>query len=499
LPTDPQRLPSDDLAGRTIGSYRVERLLGKGGMGSVYLGVHPVIGSRVAIKFLHPHYNTDARIVDRFYNEARAVNLIGHDNILKILDLSVTEDGLHYFVMEFLQGNELQDLLKDKRPVPMEVAGPILLQVCDALEAAHQKGIVHRDLKPDNVYLIELNGKKNVVKVVDFGIARLTEGDGSSSARTATGMVMGTPSYMSPEQGSGATDQIDGRSDVYSLGVIMFELAAGQVPFQGENFGEMLVAHLQHSVPCLRELNPQVPEEYERIVRRCLEKAREHRFQSMRDLKAAISACLDDLCIDKNVPSAEPQPPPAGTRAKASSRPSAPRPPASFVTSPTAVDATEVLAGKPHLRAAAASAVAAAVVVATFAMIGRASTSRTERSASSALPSSTAPSSAPPAAGAVGKRETAAEHVTVAAQVETAVSRQPVLASREPKTAEPSAKKRAHTEHSAAAVVKMAALAVPPSATVVPALDPQPSPPTAHSRSEPKKNVRDGLIDLDEN
>ncbi|HEY2031385.1 MAG TPA: serine/threonine-protein kinase, partial [Myxococcales bacterium] len=213
---------TDELIGRSIGSYRVEKLLGKGGMGSVYLGVHPVIGSKVAIKFLHPQYNSDAKIVERFYNEARAVNVIGHDNILKILDLSVTDDGLHYFVMEFLDGRALQDLLREGEPLPLEVAGPILLQICDALEAAHQKGIVHRDLKPDNVYLIALNAKQNFVKLVDFGIARVTPQEGAGAPRTVTGMVMGTPSYMSPEQGSGATRQIDGRSDVYSLGVMMF-------------------------------------------------------------------------------------------------------------------------------------------------------------------------------------------------------------------------------------------------------------------------------------
>ncbi|HEX4382000.1 MAG TPA: serine/threonine-protein kinase, partial [Myxococcales bacterium] len=173
MASQPEKEQADDLIGRTIGSYRVERPLGKGGMGAVYLGVHPVIGSKVAIKFLHAQYKADAKIVDRFYNEARAVNVIGHDNILKILDLSSTDDGLHYFVMEYLHGRSLQDLLNDG-PVPLEVAGPILLQVCDALEAAHRKGIVHRDLKPDNVYLISHNGRKHFVKVVDFGIARVT-------------------------------------------------------------------------------------------------------------------------------------------------------------------------------------------------------------------------------------------------------------------------------------------------------------------------------------
>src|SRR5207245_10344021 len=141
-------------------------------MGAVYMAEHPVIGSRVAIKFLHPQYATDKKIVDRFFNEARAVNVIGHDNILKILDLNVTEDNRHYFVMEFLFGKPLQDLAEPGTPVPLEVQGPILLQLCEALEAAHNQGIIHRDLKPDNVYLTIDKCRQNVDKVVDFGTAK---------------------------------------------------------------------------------------------------------------------------------------------------------------------------------------------------------------------------------------------------------------------------------------------------------------------------------------
>jgi len=303
--SEPRKEPADELIGRSIGSYRVERQLGKGGMGAVYLGLHPMIGSKVAIKFLHSQYKSDAKIVDRFYNEARAVNVIGHDNILKIVDLSVTDDGRHYFVMEYLHGKSMQDLQHDGQPVPLEVAGPILLQVCDALEAAHRKGIVHRDLKPDNVYLISLNGKKNFVKVVDFGIARLTDDDGVSSGKTVTGMVMGTPAYMSPEQGSGALDQIDGRSDVYSLGIMMYQLATGELPFKGSNFGEILVGHLQQEVPSPHQLNPAIPEQYERLILRCLAKPQDDRYQSMRELKAAIAECMDELGIDQGLPSAD--------------------------------------------------------------------------------------------------------------------------------------------------------------------------------------------------
>ena len=184
--------------------------------------------------------------------------------------------------------------------MPLEVVGPILLQVCDALEAAHQKGIVHRDLKPDNVYLISLNGKKNFVKVVDFGIARVTDEDGFSSGKTATGMVMGTPAYMRPGAGLERPTRIDGRSDVYSLGVMMFQLATGELPFRGADFGEMLIGHLQRPVPPMHH----VPAPYEHVIVRCLEK-RAGVIATRRccELKADLIAfCLEELGIDQGQP-----------------------------------------------------------------------------------------------------------------------------------------------------------------------------------------------------
>jgi serine/threonine protein kinase len=296
---------ADDLIGHSIGSYRVVKLLGKGGMGSVYMAEHPAIGSKVAIKFLHPQYSHDEKIVERFFNEARAVNVIGHDNILKILDLNVTDDNRHYFVMEFLHGRPLQSLLKGGGAVPLHAAGPILLQVCDALGAAHDAGIVHRDLKPDNIYLISLKGKKNFVKVVDFGIAKLTNAEGVSTGNTQTGMVMGTPAYMSPEQASGRTQLIDARSDVYSLGVMMFQLATGRLPFPGAAFGEVLIGHIQLAPPRPRDLNPAVPEAYETVILRTLQKRQEDRFQSMQELHEAISRVMDQLGISTELPAAD--------------------------------------------------------------------------------------------------------------------------------------------------------------------------------------------------
>ena len=297
--------PDDPLIGRSIGSYRVVKPLGKGGMGAVYLAEHPVIGSKVAIKFLHPQYATDQKIVDRFLAEARAVNVIGHDNILKILDLNVTEDNRHYFVMEFLYGKALQDMVKPDEPVPLDVTGPILLQTCEALQAAHDHKIIHRDLKPDNVYLIVHKGRKNYVKVVDFGIAKVSDEQGQSTGKTQTGMVMGTPAYMSPEQAGGMTNRIDGRSDIYSLGCMMFQMATGKLPFPGSSFGEVLIGHLQLPPPEPRSINPEIPEEYQAIVLKCLEKQQENRYQSMRELHDAIGACMDALGITRELPLAD--------------------------------------------------------------------------------------------------------------------------------------------------------------------------------------------------
>src|SRR5438270_585850 len=239
------------MIGRVVGSWRVIELLGEGGMGSVYMGEHPAIGSKVAIKILHPRFDADERIVERFFNEAKAVNVIGHENIVSILDFNVADGRRHYFVMEFLHGRALQALVEAGTPLPLERTGSILLQCCRALQAAHERGIVHRDFKPDNVFLVDRSGRADFVKLVDFGIAKLT--DTSNAHLTQTGTVMGTPAYMSPEQAAGDSS-IDARSDIYSLGVTMFQMVTGKLPFAdaGPSFGRILAAHLQQAPPLPR-------------------------------------------------------------------------------------------------------------------------------------------------------------------------------------------------------------------------------------------------------
>jgi serine/threonine protein kinase len=296
--------PWDELIGRTAGSYRISRLLGKGGMGAVYLARHPGIGSQVAVKFLHPRFSGDRNHVERFFNEARAVNLIGHENILKTLDFSVTPDGRYYFVMEYLSGKPLSSL---KGAVPLEVAGPILLQCCRALQAAHARNIVHRDLKPDNVFLLSQMGRKNFVKLLDFGIAKLVDPQ-SGAGLTETGALMGTPEYMSPEQAAGRISEIGRRSDIYSLGVLMYRLASGRVPFAGPSTAETMVAHLQQKVPPPREIEPSIPASYEMVILKALEKKREDRWQSMSELHDAIASCMKQLGLSTELPAADPEP-----------------------------------------------------------------------------------------------------------------------------------------------------------------------------------------------
>ena len=295
----------DELLGRSIGSYQIIKPLGKGGMGAVYLAQHPVIGSKVAIKFLHPQYATDKKIVDRFFNEARAVNVIGHDNILKILDLNVTEDNRHYFIMEFLYGRALQKLVEEGLPNSLEVTGPIMLQFCEALQAAHDHQIYHRDIKPDNVYLIVHKGKKNFVKVVDFGIAKLTDGSGQSTGQTQTGMVMGTPAYMSPEQAGGMTSKIGATSDIYSAGAMLFQMATGKLPFPGSSFGEVLIGHLQLPPPNPHDINPEIQPELEAVILKALSKKQEDRQQSMKEMHDEIKAVMDKYGITAELPAAD--------------------------------------------------------------------------------------------------------------------------------------------------------------------------------------------------
>ena len=282
------KTPIDPLIGAQVGSYKILKLLGTGGMGSVYLGEHSGIGSRVAIKFLHEHLSSNADLVQRFYAEARAVNVIGHANIVSIFDMNVLPPNRYYLVMEYLEGKSLESQVGAS--MPMARAVPILVQVCDALDQAHQLGVVHRDLKPENLMLVKRGRQEDFVKILDFGIAKLQST--MSSRKTATGVIIGTPDYMAPEQAGG--DTIDGRTDQYSLGVIAYELATGRTPFAGLPITAMLVAHLSQEPKAPHQINPAIPAGISTAIMKALAKRPESRFASCGDFALAMEAALKD-------------------------------------------------------------------------------------------------------------------------------------------------------------------------------------------------------------
>jgi tRNA A-37 threonylcarbamoyl transferase component Bud32 len=297
----------DPLLGTQLGSFRLIRRLGRGGMGSVYLGEHVSIGSRMAVKVLHEHLAAYPELVQRFHAEARAVNLIGHENIVSIFDLNAAPPR-PYLIMEYLEGVPMSSLVGT--PVRAEVWVPILAQACEALHAAHQRGIVHRDLKPDNIFLVQrAKGVPPFVKVLDFGIAKLIDGAGP---QTQAGIIVGTPEYMAPEQSR--SQRLDGRADVYALGVIAYQLATGQLPFTDEGSAAQLVAHQTLPPPPPRSIYAGVSAPVEAVILRALGKQPSDRPDNALALKAALEQALAEELRGPppaaEPPSPPPQPPP---------------------------------------------------------------------------------------------------------------------------------------------------------------------------------------------
>ena len=285
---------SDDLApGTMVGEYRVDGQVGEGGMGRVFAATHPVIAKRAAIKILHPELSVNREAVERFVQEARSVNQIGHPNIVDIFSFGTLPDGRCYFVMEFLRGSSLRDRVRSHRLQLVE-AMQISETIAIALEAAHEKGIVHRDLKPDNIFLVEVKGQSMpTVKLLDFGIAKLLGGDGLRAERTRTGNLMGTPAYMSPEQARG--HMVDHRTDIYALGCVAYEMLTGWLPFPADNAADMIAKHLFETPPSARIKNPMVPPELDALIQRMLAKEADLRptLAELRDhLRRGIHAVL---------------------------------------------------------------------------------------------------------------------------------------------------------------------------------------------------------------
>ena len=279
--------PSDPLLGTVIANrYRVMRKMGEGGMGTVYLAEHVAIEKLVAIKVLLHEYARKAELKERFLQEAKAAAKIGHENIVDITDFGTTPNQSVFFAMEYLDGAELSNVIKKDGAMEWRRAKPILVQICRAMSAAHSKGIVHRDMKPENIFLIEREGRPDFVKVLDFGIAKVSSmGDGERRL-TRTGMIFGTPEYMSPEQAQGHLP--DHRVDIYALGVIMYEMLTGQVPFKADTFMGILTKHIFETPSRPSEVNPAIGGGVEEIILKAMSKDREHRFHSMSEMCAAV-------------------------------------------------------------------------------------------------------------------------------------------------------------------------------------------------------------------
>ncbi|MEM6293911.1 MAG: serine/threonine-protein kinase [Myxococcota bacterium] len=296
--TDPNAMLAtpEGLVGHTLADrYQVQSLLGDGGMGSVYLAEHVTLRKRVAIKVLHQELCRDQTQVDRFLQEARAASMIGHENIVDIVDFGPVPGGSVFFAMEFLEGEDLADLLRREGRLRWARAKGLILQILRALSAAHGKGIIHRDLKPANCFLVKRSDGRDFVKLLDFGIAKVTDPEsGDGGGLTRTGAVFGTAKYMAPEQACG--EPADNRTDVYAASVCLYEFLTGTVPYDGDNFMRVLSQHLTEPLtpPTTKAPDADISPAVEAIIVKALAKKPEDRYQSMDEFAAAVEAIGPD-------------------------------------------------------------------------------------------------------------------------------------------------------------------------------------------------------------
>jgi serine/threonine-protein kinase len=284
--TDETR-PTGPLVGAVLdGKYSLVRLLGRGGMGEVYEARHVRIGRRVAVKFLHGELALRAGIASRFENEAKAAGGIEHENIAAVFDVGALPGGTQYLVMELLEGEDLRRVLSREGTLPLIRVADLLIQACNGLDAAHRQGIVHRDLKPANLFLTKRANGKDLLKVLDFGIAKLLDADGIVDA-TKTGTAVGTPQYMSPEQARGERE-IGAQSDVFSLGVILYELLSGRRPYEGESLLEIVHKIVTQPPAPLEQVCPGLPGAVYDVVRKAMATEPSARFHGASELAEAL-------------------------------------------------------------------------------------------------------------------------------------------------------------------------------------------------------------------
>jgi serine/threonine-protein kinase len=291
---------ADAVSGRTIaGKYRISATLGAGGMGSVYRATRLLIGDEVAIKILHSGV-TDPKAADRFQREAQAAARLKHSSVVVIHDFGTTEEGLQYLVMELVEGDSLRQLIRQHGVIPATTAVEIVRQVCEALDDAHQHNVIHRDIKPDNI-IVRATATGLRVKVLDFGIAKLR--DDLAGHLTQTGSVVGTPHYMSPEQC--LSEELDARSDIYSLGVVMYEMLTGRVPFNAPSSSGVVVQHVTQPPPSLRSINTAVSPALEAVVLNALEKQKDDRPQTAGEFAKNIVGAATNGTAPQFVPPLE--------------------------------------------------------------------------------------------------------------------------------------------------------------------------------------------------